>query len=473
MSSKSRFGAKPWPFVLMIGIGLILGLIPAPEGMKPEGWRMLAVFVATIFGIITKAMPMGPTALLALSILILTHTLPLKEALNGFSSPIVWLVVFAFFVAKSFIKTGLGMRIAYHFVALVGKKSLGLSYGMAMTDLVLAPAIPSNTARVGGLIFPIVESLALAFESKPDAKSRNKLGSFLIQSAYHCNIITSAMFLTAMAANPMIVEIAEKMGISISWGTWALAALLPGIASLILIPFVLYTFSPPEIKETPNAHKVAKEQLDKLGKVSRNEWITAGVFFAMLVLWIGGPYFGIDSTTVALLGITTLLIAGVLNWSDIIKEEQAWDTLIWFSILLMMAHQLSQLGTIQWFSEHVQDSVENIGWMYAYPLLLLSYFYVHYFFASNTAHVSSLFAAFAVVGVVAGIPPMLLILSLAFASTLSACLTHYGTAPGPILYGSGYVDLVTWWKMGALISLVHLFVWFIGGPLWWKVLGLW
>jgi DASS family divalent anion:Na+ symporter len=193
----------------------------------------------------------------------------------------------------------------------------------------------------------------------------------------------------------------------------------------------------------------------------------------MMTLWIIGPHINLDSTTVALIGISVLVLTGVLSWNDLISEKSAWDTLFWFSTLIMMASYLNKLGMIGWVSESVQESMASFDWHIAYPILILVFYYIHYLFASNAAHVSSLFAAFCVVGIVSGVPPMLMAFSLAFCSTLSATLTHYGTAPAPILFGSGYVDLVTWWRLGAIISIVHMLIWFVIGPAWWKVIGIW
>ncbi len=460
-------------FLLVAFVGVLIWFTPPPEGISKDAWQMLAVFAATILGIIIKALPMGGMALVAMTVLAATQTLPLKEVLSGFSNPVVWLIVLAFFIAKSFVKTGLGIRIAYIFVKYLGKKSLGLAYGMAMTDLVLAPAIPSNTARGGGIVYPIIKSLSLTFGSDPEKKTERKIGSYLIKTAFQCNVITSAMFLTAMAANPLIAEISKDFGIDLTWGIWALAALVPGIISLALIPLIIYKLYPPEIKETPEAPSIAKEHLTKMGKLKLPEKITLAVFFLMLFLWIFGSHFGLDATTAAFVGISILIITGVLNWDDLKSEQGAWDTLFWFSALLMMASYLNKLGLISYLSDGIQESVSGVHPMISYILLLLSYCYLHYLFASNTAYVSSMFAAFATVGIAVGIPPLFMALSLAFATNVSACMTHYSTASAPLFFGSGYVDLQSWWKIGAIISVFHLIVWFGIGPLWWKVIGVW
>jgi DASS family divalent anion:Na+ symporter len=467
-------GANTLPMLLSLFVGAIIWFLPIPVGIQPKAWQLLAVFVGLIVGIIGKALPMGGISFVALTLLIVTQTLTLKEAFSGFSYPIVWLVVAAFLLSRSFIKTGLGMRIAYHLVALLGKKTLGLGYGIAVTELILAPAVPSNTARAGGILYPIVRALAVSFGSSPERHSQRLMGSYLILTAYYSNLITSAMFITAMAANPLIVATLLQMEIPITWGQWALAASLPGILSLILIPFVVYKLYPPEIKNTPEAKKIAHEHLAKMGPMSKYERLTLVVFAMLILLWaVGEHYFGLESTTVALMGVCVLVISGVLTWTDIKQEHEAWDALIWFSTLVMIATFLNQFGLITWVSGHIQSLLGQMDWWIAFPILVMIYFYSHYMFASNTAHVTSMFAAFLSVGILLGTPPYLIGLSLAFCSSLFACTTHYGTGCAPILFGSEYVNLKTWWKMGAIVSVIFLLIWVGIGSMWWKVLGFW
>lgn len=465
-------GANLIPLVISIAVGTCIWFAPLPPGIEPKAWQLLAVFAALIVGLIGKALPMGGISFLALTVLIVTHTLTMKEAFSGFSHPIIWLVVAAFLISKSFIKTQLGMRLAYLFVGLLGQKTLGLGYGVAATELLLAPAIPSNTARSGGIVFPIVRALAISFGSSPERHSQRLIGSYLILTAYYCNLITSAMFITAMAANPLILAVLLDAEIPLTWGQWALAAAIPGFLSLILIPYLVYKLYPPEIIHTPEAKKLASEKLNEMGPLSKYEWMTLGVFCLLIFLWIfGEPY--IDSTAVALVGVSILIVTGVLTWEDIKMEHEAWDALIWFSTLVMMATYLNTFGLIGWMSNHIKNWMEGMNWSQAWPVLVAVYFYSHYLFASNTAHVTSMYAAFLSVGLALQIPPFLIGLSLAFCSSLFACLTHYGTGSAPILFGSEYVNLKTWWKMGFLMSLVFLGIWIGIGSLWWKLLGFW
>lgn len=471
-------GAKLLPALITLGVGLLIWFIPAPEGVRAlengtQAWQLLAIFVATIVGIILKPLPMGAVAMVGIAATALTNTLPIGTALSGFSNTVIWLIVAAFFISRGFIKTGLGARIAYFFMRLLGKKTLGLSYGLIATDLVLAPAIPSNTARAGGVVFPILLAVSRAYGSNPDDGSQRKIGAFLTVAAFQGTIITSAMFLTAMAANPLAVELAADFGVEITWMGWATAALVPGVLSLILVPYILFKLYPPEITETPEATEIARGKLAEMGNLRTSEYVMLGAFVMLLVLWIFGQQLAISATLAAIVGLGVLLISGVLTWNDVLNERGAWDTLVWFAALVMMAAQLNALGLVPWFSESVGGVVGDIPWVPAFLFLSLVYFYSHYMFASNTAHVGAMYAAFLGVSIVVGTPPLLAALVLAFFSNLFSSMTHYGTGPAPVLFGSGYVKLPDWWRLGLIISVVNIVIWLGVGGVWWKILGLW
>jgi DASS family divalent anion:Na+ symporter len=315
--------------------------------------------------------------------------------------------------------------------------------------------------------------LAKAYDSEPETGSARRIGAFLAITAFQGTLITSTMFMTAMAANPLLVELAAEVGVEITWVGWMLAASVPGLANLIIMPLLVYWIYPPEIKETPAASEMAKNALTEMGPIKRSEWIMLFVFFLLLTLWIFGRLIGIHSTTTALAGLIVLLLTGVLNWEDILQEREAWNTLVWFAALVMMASFLNELGFIPWFSESVSQQMSGLSWIAAYLALSVVYFYSHYLFASNTAHVSSMYAPFLAATLAVGTPPLVAALTLAFFSNLSACTTHYGTGPAPIFFGAKFVEPVTWWRLGAVLSLLYLTIWLGLGIGWWRVLGLW
>lgn len=498
---KISLGFKPIPTVIAIVITLLIWFaIPVPDGVKPQAWHLLALFVGTIVAIIGKAMPIGAISIIAIALVALTGvTVPelgengkaianpsgeaLKHALSSFSNSLIWLIGIAVIISYGLSKTGLGSRIGYYFISIFGKKTLGIGYALAIAEAVLAPITPSNTARGGGIIHPIMKAISESLGSNgANDESRTKVGRYLALVNYNTNPITSGMFITATAPNPLVVKfVAEATGkqIELSWTTWALAMFLPGLACLFIMPLVIYKMYPPELKETPNATEYAKQHLAQLGSMKKGEKIMLGVFALLLILWanipamIFGDTFKVDATTTAFIGLSALLLTGVLTWDDALKQKSAWDTIIWFSALIMMATFLDKLGLIKWFAENIQAGIGHldVGWVGACAILTLIYLYTHYFFASATAHITAMFVAFYGVGLALGAPPMLYALILLQRGNIMMGITHYGTGTAPVIFGSGFVTLGEWWKTGFIISVINCIVWLAVGLVWWKVLG--
>jgi len=486
-STALRLGSA----VAIVGLVLLIWWgIPVPQGVTAPAWHLLALFVGTIAAIIAKVMPIGALAIIAIVLVAITgvtHSTPsvaMADALSGFGNPLIWLIGLSIMLSRALIKTGLGARIGYLFMRLFGRKTLGIGYALAFSELVLAPVTPSNTARGGGIMHPIMRSIATSFGSTPEQGTHHQMGRYLALVNYHANPISSAMFVTATAPNPLIVDfISRATGaqVSLTWTTWAWAMLLPGLAAMLLMPLVLYWLSPPEVKDTPQARVFAQARLDELGPLHRAEKILLAVFALLLLLWVGvpallwGPHWEVDATAAAALGLALLLVSGVLQWDDVLKEKSAWDTIVWFAALVMMATFLNKLGLIAWFSTLVQNGILHLGlgWAGASALLIGVYLYAHYFFASTTAHITAMFAAFYAAGLALGAPAMPLALLLAAASSIMMTLTHYATGTSPIVFGSNFVTLGHWWRIGWAMSVVNLLVWTLVGGLWWKVLGYW
>jgi len=466
-------GSRVMRGLIVLIIGLVIWFSPVPVGVKKEAWNLLAIFVATIVGLILTPMPQGAMVITGVMVTALTGTLKIGPVLSGFANNTVWLIVAAFLLTRGFIKTGLGRRIAYLFIRTFGRRTLGLAYAIAASDLVLAPATPSNTARAGGIIYPIVRGLTSTFGSEPGVTAK-KIGSYLMMVEYQAVIVTSATFMTAQAASPLLVELAKKTAnIAISWSMWALAGIVPGLLCLIIVPYLLYKIYPPEIKETPQASELARAELEKMGPMKRSEKILLFVFLLILALWVTSELNNLDATVVALIGVGVMILTGVINWEDVLAEKGAWDALIWFGGLVMMATGLNQLGFMKWFADSVAGRIAGMSWLPALVALTLVYLYSHYGFASVTAKVTAMFPPFLAIALSANAPPQLTVLLFGICSALGAGVTHYGTGPSPIYYNAGFVDLGTWWKLGLLVSVVNIIIWYGVGFLWWKVLGLW
>lgn len=470
---KSEFRGRLLRWLVVLGVAVGILLVPVPVGITPQSWGLLAIFAATIAGSILRPIPGGAMVLLGVSAVAIFGVLPIEQALGGYADPIVWLVLAAFFISRGMIKTGLGRRIAFVFIKAIGRHSLGLSYALASTDMVLATVIPSTGARSGGIVFPIAKSLAEAYESRPGITAR-RLGAFLMSSVYQCDVVICAMFLTGQASNPLIAKFAQEVtGIEITYAQWAIASIIPGLVSLFLVPLIIYRVFPPEIKHTPAASEFASKELKTMGPMKWSEITMLLVFALVAILWMTTRFHGINYAAIAMLGICVLLLSGVLNWNDLIDERGAWGVFIWYGGLVRMAEALGQTGITKRFADAVAGFTLGWKWWLALAVLLLIYFYAHYGFASITAHATAMYTPFLVVILAAGTPTYLAILSLAYFSNLGASLTHYGTTPAPIYFGADYLKQRTWWWLGLIASFVTIAVWTVLGFTWWKFLRLW
>lgn len=388
----------------------------------------------------------------------------------------IWLIVISFFFARGFVKTGLGDRIATYFVKWLGKSTLGLSYGLTVSEALIAPAMPSTTARAGGVFLPIMKSLSLSSGSLPDDPSKKKLGSYLIMTQFQSAGNSSALFLTAAAQNLLCLKLAEELGVKIGspWVTWFKVASLPAVVALLLTPLILYKLYPPEVKDTPQAPALAAKKLKNMGPVTRNEWIMVGTMLLAVSLWVFGDKIGVSSVVAAMLGLSVLLLLGVLDWDDCLNEKSAWDTLAWFAVLVGMASQLTNLGIVSWMSGCVAKTLKamNLSWPAAFGVLQAAYFFVHYLFASQTGHVGALYSAFLAMHLASGVPGILAALALAYNTNLFGALTHYSSGQAAVYYGAGYVDLPDVFKFGFLVALINAAIWAVVGGFWWKILGL-
>ncbi len=462
-----------WRWLLVLGVGFGIVAVGAPEGITPQAWRLFAIFIATIIGSILRPAPAGAVVLFGVCAIAVTGAMTPAESLKGYGDPLVWLVLCAFFISRGVMKTGLGERIAYLFIRALGRRSIGLVYALVGTDTVLASILPSNSARAGGVIFPIARSLAHAYDSHPGASAR-RLGAYLMVAIYQCDVIACAMFLTGQASNVLIARFAQEVsGVTLSYTTWLVAGIVPGIVSLLVVPLILFRLSPPEITHTPHATELARSALERMGRPSRGEWMMLLVFVVVALLWITTRWHGINYAVVALMGVCFLLVTDVLEWDDVMSDRAAWDVFIWYGGLVRMAEALGETGITKRFAEVAAGMTAGWAWGAALVVLVLVYFYAHYAFASITAHATAMFTPFLVVVLAAGAPPQLAVLALAYASNLDAALTHYGTTTAPIYFGARYVSQREWWRLGLITSVVTLVIWGVLGPAWWRLLGMW
>lgn len=450
---------KVWRAAVPVLIAGLLAILPVPEGLTPNAWYYFAIFAAVVAGLILEPIPaaavgvIGVTLAASLMLIapppskpvkivtdkpaaVVTDNAPkvppsdartgkpagppaeaapskgptpadsIKWALSGFSDGTIWLIFVAYMFAMGYEKTGLGRRLGLGLVQKLGKRTLGLGYAIALSDLVLAPFIPSNTARSGGTIFPIIRNIPALYGSTPEENPR-KIGSYLMWTAIATTCVTSSMFVTSLAPNLLALSIVQKTA------------------------------------------KVT---------ITRTEGAMASMAFLALLLWIFGGSF-LNATTVALLVLSLMIVTGIVTWDDVLGNKQAWNVLVWFGTLVTLAEGLNRVGFLKWISEAAAKSMTGMSVPMMMVLLIAFFFVAHYMFASITAHVTGLLPVVLATAVaVPGVPVKMFAMLLCYSLGIMGVITPYATGPSPIYYGSGYISRGAYWTLGLVFGVIYLAV---------------
>ncbi len=476
-SSSPPRGApfKPARLLVLAAVYLLIAhVLPPPDGVDAQGLRITGVFFATIFGLMLQPMPGSQTVLIGVLAMVVVAGVPIGEALSGYSAPSVWMVLAAMLMSRALRDSGLARRIALLFVRMIGTTALGLGYALHLTDLSLATGMPSITARSASIVFPIARSISNLYDSAPGATA-SRLGTFLMTCMYQTSVVASAMFFYSNAANVLLGDLAaEYAGVTVTWTSWFVAAVAPGIVSSVVVPYFVLRVVPPQLKKTPEAPRFADQELRKLGPMRSREVVVLCVFVGVVALWIASSWVPwLSPATVGLMGVCVLFLTQALSWEGALSERSAWDIFVWYGGVLMMGRALNETGATSAFAVWVGSFFVGVPWLVVMVTVLVIYFYAHYFFASTMAHGLAMFPPFVLLLIGVGAPPAVAVYSLLFLNNLMAGLTHYGTTTSPIIFIEGYVSLREWWQTGFAASVLNLVIWFGVGLAWWKVLGLW
>jgi L-tartrate/succinate antiporter len=484
-AARSKWPHFPWRALVPIAVTLTLALLPHPAGLAQHAWYYFAIFAGVIVALMLEPLPggaigwIGVTIIAVLSPFVLfspeelakpgfkAYNAALTWGLSGFANTTVWLIFGAFMFALGYERTGLGRRIALLLVKKMGRRTLTLGYAVAASDAILAPFTPSNTARSGGTIYPVIRNLPALYDSKPNDPSSRRIGSYLMWVAIATTCVTSSMFVTAMAPNLLAMELVNKTAkASLTWTQWFVAFAPVGIALLILVPLVTYWIYPPKVKAGDEVPKWAGTELAKMGALKPSE-ITLGVLVLLaLGLWIFGGDF-INATTVALLVISLMLVLKVVTWDDMIRNSSAWNTLAWFATLVALADGLSKVGFVKWFADAVGGQMTGFSPFAVMIVLVLVFYFTHYLFASVTAHVTAMLPVVVAVGVaVPGVNAPQFALLLCLTLGIMGVLTPFATGPSPVYYGSGYLPTKDYWRLGAVFGVLFIAAMLIIGLPW-------
>ena len=448
-----------------LAVGLVIVLTPVPQGLTANAWRYFALFAAVITGIITE--PIAPAALgLAgvgvATVFQLVRATPADAtnwALSGFANSTVWLIFAAYMFALGYSQTGLGKRIALHLIKAMGGRTLGLGYAVTLADLILAPFTPSVTARSGGTIYPIVRNIPELYGSRVEDGTARKIGAYLLYTAFASSVVTSSMFITGLAPNALAISlIAKATNVTISWVDWFKGFAPVGVTLLVVLPALLYKIYPPEIKEAPKTSEWAREQLRQMGAITRHEATLLVLVTGALVLWIGGAEY-IDPAMVAILVVVLMVMFRVIPWNDMIGNAQAWNVLVWFATLVTLAGGLAETKFVDWVAQSIAPRLAGLSAFMTIVALVGAFYFLHYLFASITAHTATLLPVFLGIAIkISVVSPVAWALLFGYSLGLFGILTPYASGQCPVYYGSGYITRREFWVLGLILGIIFFAV---------------
>jgi L-tartrate/succinate antiporter len=468
-----------------VALAVLIASLPAPDGLPQHAWYFAAIFAGVVLALVLEPLPGALIGLIGVTLVTLLapwvlyapdqlaragfrpSNAALSWALSGFANGTVWLIFAAFMFALGYEKSGLGRRVALLLVRALGRRTLTLGYAIALADLALAPFTPSNTARSGGTIYPVVRNLPPLYDSLPNDPSARRIGGYVMWTAIAATCVTSSMFLTALAPNLLAVELAGRTArVTITWFEWFLAFLPVGVILLAAVPVLAFRLYPPEVTRGEEVVAWAGGELQRMGGLTRQEITLAVLVGIALALWVFGEGV-VNGTTVALAVLCGIVLTGVVTWDDVLANKQAWNTLVWFATLVALAGGLAQVGFVGWFAGKVGGLVAGVPPTAALVALVVVFYLAHYVFASVTAHVTALLPVMLTVGAaVPGMEMKALTLCLCLTLGIMGILTPYATGPSPVYYGSGYLPGGDYWRLGAIFGMVFLVVMVMVGIPW-------
>jgi DASS family divalent anion:Na+ symporter len=435
--------------------------VDCPNGLAPQAFHLLIIFVATMIGIMLEICHGCVLLFISLLISSLTGVIEVKKGFSGFTNTVPWLLFFILSLSQTIKKTSLGMRIAYLFIKLFGKGILGLSYSISLTEVIMAAILPSNTARCASIGYPLVGSLSKYISQHIKGISEKSIGAYLTLLYCHSNAICSGLFLTALISNAIIIDVLNQQGVNITWLSWAKFMAIPCFSILMLLPIILRLVCNPKVKDLSNIQAITKKNYENLGPISNNEKLIISVFLIMLIMWIISDLISISIIETTLIGLGIFLILGIIDIKEILSSSSTFNSVFILGFLISLVNNMQALGVMEWINTIVSGSLSGFSPHLAFFFLTVIYFFTHYFFSGEGARIIALYAPFLITGIAIGVDQNIVAMTLAFFSSASDILAHYTCPVSIMMFNLEYVAAKKWMALGPIFAVLIIIIWHI------------
>ncbi|WP_371377169.1 DASS family sodium-coupled anion symporter [Sporomusa aerivorans] len=485
MANAFETWGKKYGLLLGFLVGLAIWLFPVSAAITETQHKLLAIFGGAVITWVTIGVNFAVSSIITSSLLYFwvgNLTGQVKNgvlvrstdfALSQFSSASLWLLLTGFVISIAMTKTGVAKRLSLYLIKLMGRTPFGAIMAASLTNFIMAPMTPANTARTAAML-PIVQGLAEAYKAEP---GKSNFGKALALSAAFGGNITASAFLTGTIANPAALSaVVAAVGASMytSWSYWALAAAPTNLLILFIAAWLLIKLFPPEMKEVPGGIGYVSKELEAMGPMSGAEKRAILYFLIALGLWTTDRYHGLNSTMIAFIASALIYFPriGVLDWRET-QNQLPWELFMYFGGVLTLGAALMQSKAIEIVIKGLLASLglHSIPEMTMLIILIGFTIFSHMIWSTTTAMAGVMLPIYVGIAQAMGFDVARFCLPLAIMIAYALFLP-FNTMGNIIFLGTGFYTVSEQLKASLILGAIIWGLWIITAFTWWKVIGL-
>lgn len=467
-STRSRIGLFLGPILF-----LIVYFLPTPEGLSPEGHSVAAIAVLMAVWWVTEALPIAAVAFIPISLFPLLDVMPTGAVTAQYGNQIIYLFIGGFFIAITMERWNLHRRIALNIIRLVGTSPAMIILGFMVASAVLSMFV-SNTATAMMMV-PI--GLAVINQAIDIVKLNKIEGidtrpenfhfaiALMLGIAYACSIGGVATIIGTPPNAVFVGTVETLFGQQISYAKW-MAYGIPMAIIMLMITWVylVKVAFPLRLKELPGGREFIMGEIEKLGKISKEEIMISVVFGMVAVLWISSGFLDFGKFNDAAIAITGALVLFILpsnydkgefllDWKTAVKIP--WGIVVLFGGGLALAHGFSQTGLAAWIAQSLLflSGYNLVILILAVALLTILLTEV----TSNTATATMMMPILASMALAMSVHPYGLMIAATIAASF-AFMLPVATPPNAVVFGSSFVTIPQMARAGVWLNIIGVVV---------------
>jgi anion transporter len=340
--------------------GVIL-LLPTPSGLDPIGHRALAIIVLAVGFWAADVLNTGITAVCALGLLLMAKVPPVT-ALAGFSSSAFWILISVLFFGRAMEKTGLAKRISYRILLVFKPTYNGIIFAFLVIGVVLAFGIPSMTVRTAIMVpiaWALVQSLQIPLPSRGSA--------LIILSTFEMAVLPGCAILTGALWGPYLTGLYTSLKIPLTWLGYAKVMALPTLILCVLLLIANRIALAPETS-APTTRDIVRDQLKKLGAMSRAEKMTGLVIGVSVLAWVTQPLHHVPAEAIGMVALTLLFATEVLVPAEI-GTGISWGLALFVGGVLSLSTVITTFKISAWLGKFIVPAIQPFA---ANPWLMVT-----------------------------------------------------------------------------------------------------